>query len=182
MEAHAFAMFPGGFGTHDESFETLTLIQTGKAPPMPIILVELPGEDYWESWDHFIKHQMLRRGLISPEDLALYRIVHSPEEGVEWICRFYATYHSMRRVRNRLVLRLERELTAEQMAELNESYADLVREGNISKTGPARVEEDEPELQAKPRISFNYTGRSAGRLTQLIWRICDMGQELEQAA
>lgn len=182
MEAHAFALFPGGFGTFDEGFETLTLMQTGKAPPMPFLLVELPNEDYWESWDNLIKNQLLRRKLISSEDLSLYKIVHSPQEGVDWICRFYATYHSMRRVRDRLVLRLEKELTTEQVAELNYSFKDLVRQGSIKKTGPTRAESDEPELQSKPRISFNYTGRSAGRLTELIWRISEMGRELEQAA
>ena len=88
MEAHAVALFPGGFGTHDEGFETLTLLQTGKTPPMPLVLVELPGEDYWESWEGFVKNQLLKRGLISEQDLTLYKIVHSPEEGLEWICHF----------------------------------------------------------------------------------------------
>jgi predicted Rossmann-fold nucleotide-binding protein len=136
MEAHAIALFPGGFGTHDEAFEALTLLQTGKSPPMPLVLVELPGEGYWESWDRFIRDQMLRRGFISKEDLSLYKIVHSPEEGVEWICNYYSTYHSMRRVRNRLVIRLERELTNDHIRELNGSFQDLIREGNIEKLGP----------------------------------------------
>lgn len=176
MEAHAIALFPGGFGTHDEAFEALTLLQTGKSPPMPLVLVELPGEGYWESWDRFIRDQMLRRGFISKEDLSLYKIVRSPEEGVEWICNYYSTYHSMRRVRNRLVIRLERELTNDHIKELNESFQDLIREGDIEKTRPFPVEQNEPDLISKPRLAFHYNDRSPGRLTEMILRINEMGQ------
>ena len=98
MEAHAVALFPGGFGTQDEGFETLTLLQTGKAPPMPLILMELPHDDYWESWDQFIRKQALSRNLISQEDLSLYKIVHSPEEGVNWI--IFSTLHTIRCARS----------------------------------------------------------------------------------
>jgi uncharacterized protein (TIGR00730 family) len=111
MEAHAVALFPGGFGTQDEGFETLTLVQTGKAPPMPLILMELPGDDYWVNWDKFVRGQMLERGLISPEDVSIYKICNAPEEGVEWVKFFYSTYNSMRLVRRQLVVRLEKELT-----------------------------------------------------------------------
>ena len=178
MEAHGVAVFPGGFGTHDEGFETLTLLQTGKAPPMPLVLVELPEEDYWESWDQFIKKQMLNRGLISKEDLSLYRIVHSPEEGVEWIKNFYSTYHSMRRVREKLVLRLEKELGPKQIRELNRSFQDLIQQGEIEKTDAYPAEADEPTLLAKPRIAFTYNGRSAGRLTEMILIINKLGQQV----
>ncbi len=106
IEAHAVALFPGGFGTHDEGLETLTLLQTGETPPRPLVLVEPPGKNYWEAWNGFVRTQLLERGLISPVDLGFYRIVHSAKEGVDWITRFYSTYHSMRRVRDQLVLRL----------------------------------------------------------------------------
>ena len=175
MEADAVALLPGGFGTNDEGFETLTLLQTGKSPPMPLVLMELPNEDYWESWDRFVREQMLGRELISKEDLSLYRIVHSAEEGVEWIRSFYSTYHSMRQVRDKLVLRLNKELKSEHIAELNRSYRDLVAEGRIRKSKAFRVESDEPELVSKPRIAFSYNQTSAGRLTEMIQRINEMG-------
>ena len=110
-ETDAIALFPGGFGTQDEGFEVLTLLQTGKAPPMPIVLMELPGDDYWETWDRFVRKQMLGRGYISQEDLSFYKIAHSSEEAAAWITSYYSTYHSLRQVRDTLVIRLEKELS-----------------------------------------------------------------------
>lgn len=175
MEAHAVALFPGGFGTHDEGMETLTLLQTGKAPPMPLLLMELPDEDYWESWDQFITSQLLKRNLISEEDCSLYKIVHSPKEGVDWIRHFYSTYHSMRQVRDRLILRLERDLTDEHLEELNETFGSLVKGGKIERTKPHSYESDEPHLLSKSRIAFSYGGTHAGRLNLMIHRINEMG-------
>ncbi len=177
MEAHAVALFPGGFGTQDEGFETLTLLQTGKAPPMPLVLMEQPGDDYWETWSGFIQRQMLARGYVSPEDLSLYRVVHSVQEGVEWTRRFYSTYHSLRQVRDRLVLRLERELDDDQVEELNSLFSDLVSTGRIEKTPALPAEADEPELLSKPRIAFAYNHRSASRLHQMVHAINDMGMK-----
>lgn len=177
MEAHAVALFPGGFGTHDEGFETLTLIQTGKAPPMPLVLMELPDEDYWEGWEQFICKQMLERNLISEPDLSLYKIVHSSQEGVDWIVSYYSTYNSMRMVRDRIVLRLEKELSKAHIEELNDSFGDLVKSGRIQKTKATSAESDEPELADKPRITFSYN-TSAGRLTQMILKINEMGKSL----
>ena len=176
MEAHAVALFPGGFGTHDEGFETLTLLQTGKAPLMPLVLMEPPEEDYWESWEQFIKKQMLERNLVSRDDLSLFRIVHSPEEGVEWVRFYYSTYHSMRQAGGRLVLRLEKELADEHVAMLNESFRDLIKEGSIEKTAALRDEANEPDLLSKPRLSFSYNNTSAGRLNEMIVMINRMGQ------
>ena len=178
MEAHAVALFPGGFGTHDEGFEALTLLQTGKSPLMPVVLVELPGEDYWESWEQFIIKQMLKRNLISENDLSLYKIVHSPQEGVEWICNFYSTYHSMRFVRDTLVLRLEEDLDDGDIEQLNHSFADLIKVGKIERVAPFTAESDEPDLLNKPRIAFAYNGKSAGRLTQMVLTINNMGRDL----
>ena len=174
MEAHAVALFPGGFGTHDEGFETLTLLQTGKAPPMPLVLMDLANDDYWESWDQFVRKQMLARKLISEDDPSLYKIAHSPEEAVEWIRFFYSTYNSMRQVRDTLVLRLESELTDDNIEELNESFGDLVKRGRIRKTERYRAESDEPALASKPRIAFPYRMNSAARLTQMIHAINKM--------
>lgn len=178
MEADAFALFPGGFGTHDEGFEILTLLQTGKAPPMPVVLMELPGERYWETWDQFIKKQLLARGFISPQDLSFYKVINSAEEAVSWISSYYSTYHSMRQVRDRLVIRLERELLGEQIKELNKIFRDLVASGDIVKTLALPEEKDEPSLWSKPRIAFCYNKRSAGRLNEMILMINQMGQTI----
>lgn len=175
MESHAIALFPGGFGTHDEGFEILTLLQTGKASPRPFLLMELPGETYWERWDDFVKGELLGRGLISPEDVSLYKIVHSVEAGVEEIVRFYSTYHSYRQVRDKFVIRLEKDLPAAAVEALSEEFADLVVEGRIEKAYPLPEEANEPELLEKPRIVFTYDHRSAGRLRELIDRINQAG-------
>jgi uncharacterized protein (TIGR00730 family) len=176
MEADAVALFPGGFGTHDEGFEVLTLLQTGKAPPMPVVLMDLPGDHYWESWDRFVKEQLLARSFVSPEDLSFYRIMRSPEEAASWIKFYYSTYHSMRQVKNRLVIRLERDLTDSQMAELNETFVDLIKIGKIARTTALPEEADEPAAASKPRITFSYNRKSAGRLNQMILRINEMGR------
>jgi uncharacterized protein (TIGR00730 family) len=175
MEADACALFPGGFGTQDEGFEVLTLLQTGKAQPMPLVLMEIPGDDYWKTWDRFVRDQLLARGLISPEDLSLYKIAHSAEEAAAWIKRYYSTYHSVRQVHDRLVIRLEKELTAENIAQLNESFADLVESGEIEKSGALRQEADEPDLASKPRIAFRNNKQSPARLNEMILTINEMG-------
>jgi hypothetical protein len=174
MEADAIALFPGGFGTHDEGFEVLTLLQTGKAPPMPVVLMELPGEQYWETWDQFIRGQLLAREFIRPEDLSFYKIMRSPQEAADWIASYYATYHSMRQVQNRLVIRLQKELTDSQVATLNENFKDLIRSGEIYKTPALPEESDEPDLLSKPRIAFSYNRKSAGRLNEMILMINEL--------
>ncbi|MFQ5908570.1 MAG: LOG family protein [Thermoplasmata archaeon] len=178
MESDAVALFPGGYGTHDEGFEVLTLLQTGKTPPMPVVLMELPGEQYWETWDRFVRDQLLARGFVSPEDLGFYRIVHSPEEATDWIASFHSTYHSTRQVGDRLVIRLERELSDDDVSELNRAFQDLVASGRISKTSALPEEEDEPDLLSRPRIAFSYDRGSAGRLHELILTINRLGGAL----
>ena len=176
MEADAIALFPGGFGTHDEAFEVLTLLQTGKAPPMPVVLMELPGENYWQAWDRFIRSQLLPRRFISPEDLAFYRIVRSSEEAADRIVSYYSIYHSVRQVKDKLVIRLERELGEKQLRKLTGMFRDLIESGEIVKTRPLPAENDEPHLLSKPRIAFAYNKRSAGRLNEMILTINKMGR------
>jgi predicted Rossmann-fold nucleotide-binding protein len=176
MEACAVALFPGGFGTHDEGFETLTLIQTGKAPPMPLLLMELPGENYWESWDRFIKEQLLGRKLISQRDLLLYKVVHSPEEAVKYIQFFYSTYNSLRFVRDRVVIRLEHELSDEVVHGLAEEFSDLVKKGTVEKTNALHEEANEPELMDKPRLVFALNRQSPSRLYEMVLRINEVGK------
>ena len=178
MEADAVALFPGGFGTHDEGFEVLTLLQTGKTPPMPVVLMELSGERYWEAWDHFIKHQLLDRGFIKPEDLSFYKVMQSPDEATSWIRSYYSTYHSMRQVRNKLVIRLEKELRDGHVAILNDKFQDLIGSGKIHKTPALPEEADEPNLRSKPRIAFSYNKKSAGRLNEMILMINELGHSI----
>jgi uncharacterized protein (TIGR00730 family) len=175
MEADAVALFPGGFGTHDEGFEVLTLLQTGKTPPMPVVLMELPGEKYWKCFDEFIREQLLARQFISPEDLSLYKIMHSPQEAMDWITSYYSTYNSLRIVRNRLVIRLEKELQDHDIEQLNETFKDLIKSGRIARTTALPEEADEPGLVSKPRITFSYNQKSAGRLNEMILTINRLG-------
>ncbi len=176
MEADAVVLFPGGFGTHDEGFEVLTLLQTGKTPPMPVVLMEPPGDTYWETWDRFVREQLLGRGFVSPEDLHLYRIVRSPEEAADWIADYYSTYHSARQVGSRLVIRLERRLSRNAIAELNATFKDVVALGKISESAALPDEEDEPDLASKPRLVFSYDRGRAGRLNELILAINRLGR------
>jgi uncharacterized protein (TIGR00730 family) len=178
MEAHAVALFPGGFGTHDEGFETMTLVQTGKAPPMPLLFMELPDEDYWESFDRFIRDQLLERKLISERDTKLYKICKSSQEGVDYVKWFYSTYHSMRFVRDRLVIRLEKELPDAAVAKLASDFSDLVTKGTVVKSGPLAEESNEPELDEKPRLVFTLNRQSPSRLHEMIRAINELGSEV----
>lgn len=171
MESHAIALFPGGFGTHDEGFESLTLLQTGRASPRPLLLLELPGETYWERWDHFVRDQLVTRGFIAPEDVSLYEIVHSAGKAVDVITTFYSTYHSTRQVGHHLVIRLEKELSDSALRQLNEQFGDLLTTGTIQRTAPLPEEANEPELLGKPRLMLEYNHKSAGRLRQMINQI-----------
>jgi uncharacterized protein (TIGR00730 family) len=167
-EANAIALFPGGFGTHDEGFEILTLAQTGKSDPKPIVCLQAPGCDYWDEWQSFITRQLLARKLISQEDLSLYRIVTSPEEAVEEIRQFYRRFHSIRYVGRQLVVRLTRPISPDRVAALHDQFSDLLAEGTFELRGHLPEELDEPDLTGLPRLTFASNRRSAGRLRQLI--------------
>ena len=167
-EANAIALFPGGFGTHDEGFEILTLAQTGKSDPQPIVCLAAPGCDYWDDWYAFVKRQLLARQLISPEDLSLLKITTSVDEAVEEIRGFYRRFHSIRYVGRVLVMRLKTGISPEQAAGLHEVFGDLLSEGTFELRGPLPEELDEPDLRNLPRLAFVSNRRSAGRLRQLI--------------
>src|SRR5437879_8659856 len=167
-ESHACAVFPGGYGTQDETFEFLTLLQTGKNNPHPIVLVDLPGGIYWQRWGQFVRDNMLAAKLIAPEDLGLFRVVHSAEDAVAEIEGFYRNYHSSRFVKGRLVLRLQRPLTPAQVDDLNVRFAHLCPEGKIEQRAALPEEADEPEVLSLPRLVVPYDWRSAGGLRQLI--------------
>lgn len=167
-EANAIALFPGGFGTHDEGFEILTLAQTGKSDPQPIICLQAPGCDYWDDWSAFVTRQLLKRKLINEEDMSLFAIVNSAEAAVSQILRFYRRYHSIRFVGRELAMRLKQTVTPEQLEQLRDRFADLLSDGTFELRGPLAEELDEPALRDLPRLVFNFNRRSTGRLRQLI--------------
>ncbi|OJV11563.1 MAG: Rossman fold protein, TIGR00730 family [Chlamydiales bacterium 38-26] len=161
----AIAVFPGGFGTMDELFEILTLVQTGKANIIPIVLVEGQDGVYWRDWKKYIDGHLLSNGWISPEDLHLFYIAKSVDEAVAHVQKFYHCYHSSRYVGPKLVIRLKKELTDEQISQLNHDYKGLVSEGKIEKTPPLAGESDHLDL---PRIAFCHTNRDFGILRNMI--------------
>jgi uncharacterized protein (TIGR00730 family) len=167
-EANAIALFPGGFGTHDEGFEILTLAQTGKSDPQPIVCLQSPGCDYWDEWYSFITGQLLARQLISPEDLSLFKITTSVNDAIDEIRNFYRRFHSIRYVGRFLVIRLKSSISPEQVAGLHETFGDLLSEGTFALRGPLPEELDEPDLAHLPRLAFTSNRRSASRLRQLI--------------
>lgn len=175
FHADAVVLFPGGFGTQDELFETLTLVQTGKAAMMPIVLVEgvnRPGvRSYWQHFDSFVRDTLLEREMISPEDLNLYYIAPTPQHAVEHINRFYRHYHSSRYVRDELVIRLKAELRDEDVEALNGEFGVLVKSGKIRKSGPLEGEETCLDL---PRIVFTHTRHKFGLVRSLIDRINEL--------
>ena len=167
-ETHAVAVFPGGFGTFDEAFEVLTLIQTGKTHPMPVVLVEAEGGDYWSGMLDFLRTRFVARGLISPADLALFTIVHSAEAAVEEIHGFFRNYHSLRIVGDQMVFRLHHQLLETELRQLNQEFSDLLKRG-VFEQGDALAEEwDEPEISHLPRLVFRYNWKQLGRLRQCI--------------
>jgi uncharacterized protein (TIGR00730 family) len=167
-ESDAVALFPGGFGTQDEGFEVLTLIQTGKSHLFPVVLVDEPGGDYWRHWQRFVDDVLLRRGMISPDDLALYKITDSAEEAVAEIQQFYRVYHSMRFVGRDLVFRLQRPLGAALLEKLRDEFADILLGGRFEQTSALPAEANDPHLVALPRLRFRFDRRSLGRLRMLI--------------
>lgn len=167
-EVHAVALFPGGFGTQDECFETLTLVQTGKRDLMPIVCIDEPGGEYWSTWVEYIEKHLLQNGLISPEDLSLFKVTDDIDEAIDEIIGFYTVYNSMRYVRGKLILRLHREPNDQFIERLNDEFGEIVESGKIERTEVHRLEADDEHLQDLPRLSFTFDRRSIGRLRQMI--------------
>jgi uncharacterized protein (TIGR00730 family) len=170
-EADAVAVFPGGFGTLDEAMEVFTLVQTGKTSPKPLILVD-DGDGYWERFFDFVKESLLVKGFISGEDFSLFTITKDEQEAIEVIDTFYRTYHSLRFIENRLVIRLNKQLAPEQIATLEDEFSELIGKGDrIHCCGLFPEEQDEPDLVALPRISFLFDHHHYGLLMAFINRI-----------
>ncbi len=167
-ESHAIALFPGGFGTMDEGFETLTLLQTGKSKILPLVLVDRPGGEYWLNWIKFMREHLVAEGLISAEDFAFFKITDDIETAVDEVLRFYRVYHSSRYVGERLVIRLKGRLKPEAIDKLNLDFADLLKEGKFEQCDALRQERGEPEVFHLPRLIFTLRKRSFARLRLLI--------------
>ena len=174
-ETDAICLLPGGFGTLDEGLEVLTLLQTGKRDMVPMVLLDEPGGAYWSGFQQFVREQLLDRGLISPEDLHLYRITDRLDEAVGEILNFFRVYHSMRYVHGSLVLRLKQAPSPDAFHEIQEQFCDLLIGGQFELCGPLPEEKDEPELAHFPRLVFQFHRQNYGRLRQLIDRL--NGQE-----
>ncbi len=165
-ESSAVCYLPGGFGTCDEAFEILTLMQTGKTRIVPVILLDVPGSGYWKNWDRFVREQMVGRELISPEDLHLYRVTETVEQAVPEILDFYRVFHSYREVGEQTVLRLRRALSAENLSALQREFDDILKGPAEQVSGP--LPEEGGELPELPRLVLPFNRINYGRLRQLI--------------
>jgi uncharacterized protein (TIGR00730 family) len=166
--ADAIVLFPGGFGTLDEGYEALTLMQTGKSQLMPLVLVDPPGGTYWKTWDKNIREHLLRNQLISPDDLNLYRITDSTDEAVKIITRFYRNFQSTRFVKDLLVIRLRNAPSDSALAALNEDFADIIAGEPIKVIQPTPEEVEGSDNLDLARIAFGFNRHDYGRLRQLI--------------
>jgi uncharacterized protein (TIGR00730 family) len=167
-ECDAVVCFPGGFGTLDEGLEVLTLLQTGKRDMVPVVFVDEPGGTFWRDWHQYVVGHLLEGGMISPEDLSLYKVTDQVDVAVAEIEQFFRVYHSMRYVRNKLVFRLREPLHPMLLEEINRHFADILSEGRFEQRGPFKEERDETELADYIRLAFQFNRRSLGRLRQLI--------------
>jgi hypothetical protein len=152
----------------DEGFEVLTLVQTGKSVPIPIVFVDRPGGDFWKGWQGYVTDHLLARGLIGPDDLHLYKITDSIEEAEREVRHFFSNYHSIRYAREDLVMRLHRKPTPAQLAEISQKFSDIKAKGEFRVSEALPVERDEPSLKDLHRLIFTFNRKDHGRLRMLI--------------
>jgi uncharacterized protein (TIGR00730 family) len=168
-EAHAVALFPGGFGTLDEAMETLTLVQTGKRYLLPLILIDEPGGTYWPQWLFFLEKELLPRGLISKTDFNLFECFDSVDDAIKKIKHFYCKYHSLRYVDDQLVIRLNTPIGPEKVKKLKNHFSDILTpNGNLTLSEALAEESDEPEITHLPRLIIDFNREDFGRLHKLI--------------
>ncbi|MEH2274392.1 MAG: LOG family protein [Nostoc sp.] len=173
-ESDAIALFPGGFGTQDEAFECMTLSQNGRFGPVPLVLIDRPGGDYWWSWSEYINKQLVQNGLVSPEDPSLYTVTDDLDVACDVITRFYQVYHSCRYVGNKLVIRLKTDISDAQVEQLNANFSQIIVQGRIEKS-QALPQEAQDETVGLPRLILYFNQRDLGRLYQMIATINLMG-------
>jgi len=167
-ETHAVALFPGGFGTMDEGFEVLTLMQTGKARIIPIVMVDRPGGTYWKTWIRFLEDHLLRKGLISDDDFSLFKMCNSVDEAIAEIAQFYKNFHNYRWVGQRMVIRMHHRLTDNAVELINAAFDDIFQ-GHHATQGAALPEEhNEPDLEKYPRLICTPKRKNFGRFRKLI--------------
>ena len=167
-EADGLVLCPGGFGTLDEALEVLTLIQTGKSPLVPVVLLDQPGGTFWKSALEFIAEQLQGNGYILPSDMHLVSLVYSVEEAAEAIAQFYRNYHSSRWIKDRFVIRINYALSDKALQQLNGEFRDLCNSGDFQQQAYCESERDEPELCHLTRLAFAFNGRDHGRLRELL--------------
>jgi uncharacterized protein (TIGR00730 family) len=170
-EAHAFVLLPGGFGTLDEGFELLTLVQTGKAPPAPIVLLDVPGGTFWLSWMQFVERELRARGYISPEDVHLVKITDDVNAALDEIMHFYSNYHSLRFVDGDLVLRMQRQPSDAQIDALNRDFASILASGRIEPATASRAEIADNDVPKLARLKMRFDRHSYPKLRELIDRL-----------
>ena len=173
-ESDAIALFPGGFGTQDEAFECMTLSQTGKFGPVPLVLIDRPGGDYWQAWSNYIQEHLVKKGLINPEDPSLYTITDNLDVACQAITGFYQVYHSSRYVGDILIIRLKTELSDAEVEQLNNDFSDILLKGRIEKS-LALPQEAKDETVDLPRLVLYFNQRDLGRLYQMIATLNKMG-------
>jgi uncharacterized protein (TIGR00730 family) len=164
----AIALFPGGFGTMDEGYEALTLMQTGKSQLMPLVLVDRPGGTYWKTWDKHVREHLLRDQLISPDDLNLYQITDDTDQAVKIITRFYRNFHSSRFVKDLFVIRLKHAPAETALDAINEDFADIITGAPFKRIDPTPEEMEDNDNVELHRLAFGFNRRDYGRLRQLI--------------
>ncbi len=168
-DSHAVVLCPGGYGTHDEGFETLTLMQTGKAQLLPVVCLAPEGNPFWQNWDRYLRETLLEQGMISEADLSLYKITHSVEEACQEVSTFYRRYHSSRFHEGDLVIRMVSSITDEELGDLNERFADVVQgDAQIVRSESPQGEDYDSTLETLPSLSFPFIYGKYGRLRQMI--------------
>lgn len=175
-ESDAFVVLPGGFGTQDEAFELLTLIQTGKAEPSPIVLLDIPGGTYWKAWSHFISSELIGRGFVSDQDKALYKVTDDVDVTTKEVLGFYRNYHSRRFVGDILIIRLRQAPNASQLIELSEKFSDICDQAGIQRSSPTTAENAEGDHLELDRISLRFDRIHNGRLRELIDELNLLGE------
>ena len=167
-EADAVVIFPGGFGTHDELTESLTLAQTGKSQIVPIVLMDLPGGQYWKEWQRFLRELMFSRGYISGKEFSFFKIADNVEAVIDEIETFYRNFHSYRFVNRTLIIRLNHPPVPTLIETLNQTFSDILMSGRIEQTEPLVGESDEPDTLHLHRLSVPFNRVDFPRLREMI--------------
>jgi uncharacterized protein (TIGR00730 family) len=167
-ETDAIALFPGGFGTLDEMFESLTLVQTGKTDILPIVLIDEPGGTYWLEWQRYLEKHLLKLGLISAEDMFFFKVTDNVDAAVKEVTGFYRNFHSSRYIGDKLMVRLQRPISEVLLEKLNQEFKEILSRGAIERSSPYREESDEQDLAHLPRLVLQFNRKNFGRLRQFI--------------